>query len=160
MNRIEHVDVVSVVVEVIDCLELARRQMKPLLEGLGKVGRTEVLRTLQLHLFVEIDPSEICGRDLGRELLDEGKMNLTLLGLELRRETLENYWLLSVFVVRGARNNGGDFMWWRWPANPVRRADQSRQGQNNVQVIGPHNPQRHKKPQAFPLQLITGIRFF
>ena len=91
MNGIEHVDVavVVVVVEVINCLELARRQMKPLLEGLGKVGRRESLMTLRPHLFVETDPSGICGRDLERDLLDEGRMSLTLLELELRRETWE-----------------------------------------------------------------------
>jgi hypothetical protein len=88
MNEIEHVGVAVVVVEVINCLELARQQMKPLLEGLEKVGRREALMTLQPHLFVETDPSGICGRDLERDLLDEGTMSLTLLELELRRETL------------------------------------------------------------------------
>jgi hypothetical protein len=85
MNAIEHV---GVVVERINCLALSRRQMKLLLGGLGKVGRTSVSMTLR-RLFVENGPSEIYERYWESDSLDEVKMNSTPLTSEFPRETFE-----------------------------------------------------------------------
>lgn len=85
MKAIEHV---AVVVVEIDCLELSNRRMKPLLEGLVKVGRRAASMTLRRSI-VENGPSEIYEGCSESGSLDEVKKNSTSLKSVFPKETFE-----------------------------------------------------------------------